>query len=315
MMISNNDDAQFISISQSQCNLESDPCSYIHNGSPNGKADIQRPMFYVDPDKSCHPQNNSKIVLPTNKSTQPFMVDVDDGPCSGGTSYTCDAEGWVYCQDATCSEPVVKNGVLVSECLCWAPPSNNNTSYAPVSENAGASCVMNHQNPSLKLPSGGKEMCDAMKNGALVSTYGPNGWKPPLVFNKCPAKTPWAWCWGAPCTKKDGDIICDCPMMISNNDDDQFISISQSQCNLESDPCSFVHNGSPNGKPDIQRPMFYVDPGKSCHPQNSSKIVLPTNKSTQPFMVDVDDGPCSGGTSYTCDAEGWVYCQDATCSE
>jgi len=208
----------------------------------------------------------------------------------------------------------VKDGVLVSECLCWAPP-NTNVSYAPVAENAGASCVMNHQNPDLKLPSGGEAMCDAMKNGALVSTYGPEGWKPPLVFNKCPAKTQWAWCWGAPCKEIDGDIICDCPMMISDNDYDQFISISQTQCNLESDPCSYVHNGSPNGKETIQRPMYYVDPDKSCHPQNDTKIVLPSDEKTQPFMVDVDGGPCSGGTSYTCDAKGWVYCQDATCSE
>jgi len=199
----------------------------------------------------------------TKTAADPFMVDVDGGPCSGGTSYMCDAPGWVYCQDAPCSEPVVKNGVLVSECLCWAPPDTN-VSYAPVAENAGASCAMNHQNPKLKLPSGGKEMCDAMKKGALVSTYGPKGWKPPLVFNKCPAKTKWAWCWGAPCNEKDGDIICDCPMMISDNDDDQFISISQSECNLEEDPCSYVHNGSPNGKEDIQRPMYWVVPDKSC---------------------------------------------------
>jgi len=104
-----------------------------------------------------------------------------------------------------------------------------------------------------------------MWNGSLVSTYGPNGTKPPLVFNKCPAKTAWAWCWGAPCSKKeDGDIICDCPMMISDNDNDQFISISQTSCNLEEDPCSYVHNGSPNGKEDVQRPMYWAMPNKSC---------------------------------------------------
>merc|ERR1712187_680864 len=191
-------------------------------------------------------------------------------------------------------------------------------SYAPIADNDGASCVMNQQNPDLNLPSGGKEMCDAMKKGALVSTYGPEGWKPPLVFNKCPAKTPWAWCCGAPCNKIDGDIICDCPMMISDNDADQFISISETQCSLEKDPCSYVHNGSPNGKEDVQRPMYWVMPNKSCDAATATPMgqnILPDDDEFEAFQVTVDGGTCSGGTSYTCDAPGWVYCQDAPCSE
>jgi hypothetical protein len=247
MMISNNKADQYISISQQACNLEENPCTYVHNGSPNGKTDIQRGLPQC---KAEDKSGNNHFVVP-----KPFKIQPSDSTnkCAGGSS-TCDAPGWVYCQDAQCSEPKVKKGVLVAECLCWAPP-NTNESSLPAASNAGASCVLNSQNEALKLPEGGKAMCDAMKNGALISTYGPKGWKPPLVVKSCPAKTHWAWCWGAPCEMTDGDIICDCPMMISDNNENQYISISQEACNLEDDPCDSVHNSSPNGPSDIQKKL------------------------------------------------------------
>mmetsp|Transcript_104721 Transcript_104721/g.223861 ORF Transcript_104721/g.223861 Transcript_104721/m.223861 type:complete len:296 (-) Transcript_104721:75-962(-) len=186
---------------------------------------------------------------------RPYLA-LESGTCATDSS-VCDAAGWVYCQDANCgSTPVVKNGVLVAECLCWQPP-NVNLSSLP-KEGSGASCVMNAQNPSLNLPEG-SAMCEAMKNGDLVSTYGPEGWKPPLVIATCPARTTWAWCWGAPCERvdKQGEsvIVCDCPVMISDYDDSQLLSVSSHQCESEDNPCSYMHNGSPPGPHDIQQDL------------------------------------------------------------
>jgi len=168
------------------------------------------------------------------------------GNCSDMTPYPCEAPGWVYCQDAVCDqEPVMVDGVLVAKCLCWAP-SNTNSSILPTTM-GGASCVANTINSALGLPQGGEEMCKAMKSGSLISTYGPTGWKPPLVVSECPPQTPWAWCWGAPCSMVDGDIICDCPMMISAGGDPQFLSVSIQSCANEADTCKYIHNGSPSG--------------------------------------------------------------------
>ncbi|CAK0854047.1 unnamed protein product [Prorocentrum cordatum] len=175
---------------------------------------------------------------------QPFVFQ-PDGPCSGGGA-ACEAAGWVYCQDAECSEPTVVDGVLVAKCLCWAP-KNTNTSAMPGSDNAGASCVINQQRGGTPLPAGGTAMCDAIKDGKLISTWGPKGWKPPLVTSKCPAGTPFAWCWGAPCTMEAGDIVCDCPMVTVNSTDTQYLSLSIRACADEADPCSVTHNGDPAG--------------------------------------------------------------------
>jgi hypothetical protein len=139
----------------------------------------------------------------------------------------------------------MKNGALVAECLCWQP-TNTNFSILPAS-NAGASCVIDQITPGAVTSTGGDAMCDAMKNGALVSTYGPTGWKPNLVVAECAPKTQWAWCWGAPCSISEGDIICDCPIIITDNNATQYLSLSQQECDMEDDPCSFIHNSSPGG--------------------------------------------------------------------
>merc|ERR1719277_2916891 len=234
-MISKNREKQYISVSQYACDVEKDPCKWVHNSSPNGKGDIQKDL----------PQCVADDKAVSNAIPEPFKIDVDGGACSGSSS-ACDAAGWVYCQDAQ----------------CWQP-TNGDVSSLPGS-NAGASCVINAQNPSWNLPATGKDMCDAMKAGALFSTWGPEGWKPPLVISECPARTPWAWCWGAPCEFRDGDVICDCPVMISDNAQPQLLSLSQFECDKENNgrqsPCGFMHNGSPNGAKDVQRYMATCDP-------------------------------------------------------
>jgi len=185
----------------------------------------------------------------------PFLLD-RNGTCSGdsftGGGVNCFAP-WVYCTDARCDDtPVVKDGILVAECLCWMP-KNTNQSIIP-KETSGAACVANAVNPGSEAfgVTGGEAMCEAMKNGALISTYGELGTKPPARAVKCAPKTPWAWCWGAPCKKVTGGrIICDCPVIVSNYDVDQYVSVTKDVCAqeqyLEEEPCSLIHNGSPAG--------------------------------------------------------------------
>merc|ERR1719203_647999 len=141
-----------------------------------------------------------------------------------------------------------------------------------------------------------------MKDGKLFSTYGPEGWKPPLVVHECPARTTWAWCWGAPCEAREGNIVCDCPMMISDNDEAQYISLSRYACDVEDDACKWVHNSSPNGKKDIQKELPQCEPN-----ERAQSNIIP-----EPFKIDVEGGDCAGPSS-VCDAAGWVYCQDAQC--
>merc|ERR1712232_863350 len=96
--------------------------------------------------------------------------------------------------------------------------------------------------------------CDAIRNGELWSTFGPKGDLlpgKPLKTASCPAHTLWAWCWGAPCSKASGKLICDCPMMESTNDANQSLSLAgDGECPpaLE-DPCTTatIHNSMPAG--------------------------------------------------------------------
>merc|ERR1719277_29951 len=155
-MISKNREKQYISVSQYACDVEKDPCKWVHNSSPNGKGDIQKDL----------PQCVADDKAVSNAIPEPFKIDVDGGACSGSSS-ACDAAGWVYCQDAQCGEPIVKDGVLVAECSCWQP-TNGDVSSLP-GHNAGASCVIQAQNPAWQLPQTGEEMCKAMKEGQLFS--------------------------------------------------------------------------------------------------------------------------------------------------
>lgn len=165
--------------------------------------------------------------------------------CSDVAAESCDAPGWVFCINAKCATAAMdpKYGKLVSKCECWQP-SNTNFSIVPVRKNSGANCVM-------KSGPGGSEMCEAIKNGALISTFGPTGdMKTPLLSLQsanCAPHTLWAWCWGAPCSKVSGKLICDCPVMKSTNDANQSVSLAgKAEC--AGDPCNEgIHNSMPAG--------------------------------------------------------------------
>merc|ERR1712014_68521 len=106
-------------------------------------------------------------------------------------------------------------------------------------------------------------MCDAMKAGKLISTYGPSGTSDigrqiHAKAVKCPAKTKWAWCWGAPCSEDEfGLITCECPIVTSDWDEPQYVSVSDVACDIEKkldeESCSVIHNGSPAGESPMKK--------------------------------------------------------------
>jgi len=199
----------------------------------------------------------------------PSAYKLQKGTCNKdsftGGGEKCDAP-WVYCTDANCHQDLVESqytpGVLAARCHCWMP-KNTNFSVIP-KETAGAGCVANQIAPG-KAPfgvTGGSAMCEKMKEGALISTYGPTGTsdigiKIHSKSLKCEAYTPWAWCWGAPCSKDEfGLVTCECPVVISDWNQSQFVAVSDVACSIEKklgkDKCKIIHNGSPAR----ESPMF-----------------------------------------------------------
>jgi len=225
------------------------PCTASAGGTTDS---CQNAPSCAGKDTADH-DDSGLLQVRSNSEVLPFALS-ENGTCSGdaftGGGVNCFAP-WVYCTDARCDDKTfVKDGVLVAQCYCWMP-SNTNQSIIP-KETSGAACVSNQISPgSYPFALGGDKMCDEMKNGALISTYGPMGTKPPAVAVKCAPKTPWAWCWGAPCKRVDGKIICDCPVMTSDYDTPQYVSIEREVCEqedfLEEEACNRMHNGSPAG--------------------------------------------------------------------
>ena len=113
------------------------------------------------------------------------------------TRYFCEAEDWVYCINANCdAKPTVDanlyGGKPYVNCACWeqstrpasTPGKQSTFSILPMGT-SGANCVLDNME-------GGEEMCEAMKGGALVSTFGPFGWKPNTLESAvCLPRTPW----------------------------------------------------------------------------------------------------------------------------
>jgi len=212
----------------------------------------------------------SKVEGIVGMNELPPAYELKKGTCSkdsftGGADH-CTAP-WVYCTDANCDQNLVESswtpGLLVAKCSCWMP-KNTNGSWIP-KETAGAGCVADQVAPGKAAfgVTGGSAMCDKMKKGTLISTYGPKGksdigTKINAKAVKCDPKTKWAWCWGAPCKKDEfGRVICECPVTISDWDEPQYVSVSEVACEIEKGicsangnkgPCSIIHNGSPAGE-------------------------------------------------------------------
>ena len=106
-----------------------------------------------------------------------------------------------------------------------------------------------------------------MRAGDLISTYGPEGeiydfesetekYIGPvedgfatITSAKCPAETPWAWCWGAPCVEDSESptgITCHCPYMVSDSSTDQSLFLDQST-KCDNNACDTIQNSGPSG--------------------------------------------------------------------
>lgn len=199
-----------------------------------------------------------QAVLTSDEKAVPFVVTPGDASSCGLGEVThgmpCEAHGWVYCQDAYCSQEPYKNadGVWVSDCECWQP-ENHNWSTLP-EKVAGAPCVMGGI--------GGTEMCDQMKSGSLFSTYGPQGWKPTMVVAECKSDTWWLWCWGAPCSRINGKIVCHCPLMQTNFTEPQPACLPKNACDRmvqkNENPCDKLWNSQPGHTP-FSPPICYSE--------------------------------------------------------
>lgn len=209
----------------------------------------------------------------TSATLDPLNADLPPGWTGPAAAAACDAPGWVFCINAECADepsakPDLYGGKPFVACSCWQP-TNTNFSILPLGPDSGANCVLGQD--TFAGGAGGEGMCQAIRDGALISTYGPGGdmrggtpiddAQAPFSLQsaECRPNTPWAWCWGAPCeldpTSPTG-ITCHCPYMTSTNDAVQSISLAgQQACDV--DPCAGpqIYNSMPAGQsPNTQPP-------------------------------------------------------------
>ena len=205
--------------------------------------------------------NGERPNWPSISSAGGVVASVPSPPASA----PCTAPGWVFCINAVCADqPTVDadmyNGKPFVKCSCWQP-TNTDFSLVPLGPDSGANCALGQD--TFAGGKGGEEMCQAIRDGALISTYGPEGTLRggtpisdadapfSLEAAECRPNTPWAWCWGAPCERDEASptgITCHCPYMTSTNNIPQPISLAgKSEC--EGDPCTgSLHNSMPAGQ-------------------------------------------------------------------
>ena len=85
----------------------------------------------------------------------------------------------------------------------------------------------------------------------------------------CKPRTPWAWCWGAPCVKvpitpdTPTGITCDCPYMSTDSPDAQPLSLAgKGECSANPvyNPCDNIHN-SQLPFADVQSDYCFIEAG------------------------------------------------------
>jgi len=274
------------------------------------------------------------ISLITMPATSLTAIGCDD---VGG--FQCDSTPWVYCIDSLCAEPTADG---LSTCDCILQTSGD--SRLPPSATAGANCVYSNTGLSDDFTSeiggrstselNGEEMCNAMKEGALISTFGKLSQGPDTIPNfadeRCPSETPFTYCWGAICSQTEEDkrkrganaVQCECPYVTAPNVN---IQVTEAQCTPEinSDPfpattpptrpprnptCAYLHNGNPsNGteNAEILQKIWYDETG-------ILPDLLPTCENFAPSTnldtIGCDQHVNSDGTA------PWVYCADAICT-
>lgn len=83
----------------------------------------------------------------------------------------------VFCINAECADepsakPDLYGGKPFVACSCWQP-TNTNFSILPLGPDSGANCVLGQD--TFAGGEGGEGMCQAIRDVALISTYGPGG--------------------------------------------------------------------------------------------------------------------------------------------
>jgi hypothetical protein len=232
-----------IQISVKQCSeQEGKTCDFLHNGNVAAVATSEKTEYLYD--LYANLTGNDVPVIPTceeRPSTEPVSLEAIG--CSDHVNYVCETTDtpWVYCIDAICEEPI--DGY--STCRCWNQAPGK--SIAPGSAQSGATCVGNNEYGKNELY--GEALCNAMKEGSLVSTfggkYGNTSFVPDFANEFCDGG--FAYCWGALCEQDptNPDIaICECPFVSSESG--AVIGVIESECAQQEDnACSYIHNGGP----------------------------------------------------------------------
>jgi hypothetical protein len=171
-------------------------------------------------------------------------------PCDDSTRIPCKHAPWVSCVNARCTAADV-GGMA----LCGCTKHSAGYSVAP-SENGGAPCWQTEMGDNGIVRSG-KDMCEAMREGALYATKDIYTNDPFETVAICPPMTPFAMCWGAECTEVPGEedkVNCLCPVVASTNETAvQEIFVPESMCASATDACSMLFPGKfkshePHGK-------------------------------------------------------------------
>lgn len=244
--VTSNETSVDIQISVQQCTDQiGKTCEYLHNGNVAAVATSETTEYLYDLYSNL--TGTEVPVIPTceeRPSTEPVSLEAIG--CDEHVNYVCETTDtpWVYCIDAICEEPIAG----YSTCRCWSQAPGK--SIAPGSAKSGATCVGN--NEYGKTEPYGKALCDAMKEGSLVSTfggqYGNTSFVPEFANESCDSG--FAYCWGALCEQDpiNPDIsICKCPFVSSEKG--SVIGIIESQCAQQSgDTCSYIHNGGPRSQ-------------------------------------------------------------------
>ena len=170
--------------------------------------------------------------------------------CTGSQTVTCNAP-WVYCIDAECDVNVEGK---VATCRCWKQASGE--SVAPNGQ-GGAPCVLSalglKNESSGQDYANGQELCQALEGGSLISTFGKDfrntSYIPEFSYEYCDARTPFAYCFGAPCVQDPDNeeyAICSCPYVHSDSDLNQTLTVQKKQCAEGKEKiCTGVFNDDP----------------------------------------------------------------------
>ena len=150
---------------------------------------------------------------------------------------------WVLCAHAKCDAPTLTHRWSLSYPFyhryevanCHCVKGGNTT------DGKGRSVVPGPNYGALAVNGGmyggGQPMCDLMKSGVPISTWGrgTSAYKASQRFVDCPKNTPFAFCWGAPCKAVEGSDAkydCACPMYTPQEwlDNTQVISVPAEDC-------------------------------------------------------------------------------------